>query len=94
MIPMLRIRFCVFMSCHCLFLISFPFGGSTRLRFVIVAFHWLLHIYILFCDERECMFLSHDNQADIIDAFNSTSKYPDGLLNIYNIYFKLKVDQI
>ena len=28
--------------------------------------------------------LSDDNQADIIDAFNSTSRYLDDLLNIDN----------
>ena len=32
--------------------------------------------------------LNHDNQADIIEAFNSTSRYLDGLLNIDNPYFE------
>ena len=31
--------------------------------------------------------LSLENQADIIEAFNLTSRYPDDLLNIDNIYF-------
>ena len=31
--------------------------------------------------------VSRDNQADIIEAFNSTSKHLDDLLNIDNIYF-------
>ena len=31
--------------------------------------------------------LSDDIQADIIDAFNTTSRYLDGILNINNIYF-------
>ena len=31
--------------------------------------------------------LSGENQADIIEAFNSTSRYLDDLLNIENIYF-------
>ena len=31
--------------------------------------------------------LSRENQADIIEAFNSTSRYRDDLLNIDNIYF-------
>ena len=30
------------------------------------------------------MSLSSDTQADVIDAFNSTSRYLDGLLNIDN----------
>ena len=28
--------------------------------------------------------VSGDKQADIIDAFNTTSKYLDGVLKIYN----------
>ena len=31
--------------------------------------------------------LSEDNQSDIIEAFNSTSRYLDDLLNIYNNFF-------
>ena len=31
--------------------------------------------------------LSRENQADIKEAFNSTSRYLDDLLNIDNIYF-------
>ena len=38
--------------------------------------------------------LSRENQADIIEAFNSTSRYIDDLLNIDNIYFDLMVDRI
>ena len=30
--------------------------------------------------------LNHDNQADVIEAFNSTSRYLDDLLNIDNPY--------
>ena len=38
--------------------------------------------------ERDFMkSLSRENQADIIEAFNSTSRYLDDLLNIDNIYF-------
>ena len=32
------------------------------------------------------MSLSGDQQADIIDAFNTTSRYLDDILNINNIY--------
>ena len=39
-------------------------------------------------------FLSSDNQADIIKAFNSTSRYLDDLLNIDNPYFEGMVNQI
>ena len=38
--------------------------------------------------------LNHDNQADVIEAFNSTSKYLDDLLNIDNPYFEGMVKQI
>ena len=32
--------------------------------------------------------LNHDNQAGVIKAFNSTSRYGDDLLNIDNLYFE------
>ena len=49
----------------------------------------------LFCYERDFMlFLSDNNQADIIEAFNSTSRYLDDLLNIDNPYFEQMVGQI
>ena len=38
--------------------------------------------------------LSNDNQADIIKALNSTSRYLDNLLNIDNPYFEGMVNQI
>ena len=38
--------------------------------------------------------LSDDNQADIIEAFNSTSRYLDDLLNTYNPYIEGMVNQI
>ena len=49
----------------------------------------------LFCYKRDFMkSLSRENQADIIEAFNSTSRYLDDLLNIDNIYFDKMVDRI
>ena len=49
----------------------------------------------LFCYERDFMKdLSSDNQADVIKAFNSTSRYLDDLLNIGNPYFEGMVNQI
>ena len=38
--------------------------------------------------------LNHDNQADVIEAFNSISRYLDDLLNIDNLYFDGMVNQI
>ena len=49
----------------------------------------------LFCYERDFMkSLSWENQADIIEAFNSTLRYLDDLLNIDNIYFDQMADPI
>ena len=39
----------------------------------------------LFCYERD--FPSQKKNGDMIDAFNSTSRYLDDLLNIDNIHF-------
>ena len=38
--------------------------------------------------------LSDDKHADIIDAFNTTSRYLDDILNINNVYFDSMVSQI
>ena len=40
------------------------------------------------------MSLSDDKQADVIDAFNTTSRYVDDILNINNTYFDNMVSQI
>ena len=49
----------------------------------------------LYCYERDFMdSLNHDNQADVIEAFNSTSRYLNDLLNIGNPYFEGMVNQI
>ena len=49
----------------------------------------------LFCYERDFMLsLSDNNQADIIEAFSSTFRYLDDLLNIDNPYFEQMVGQI
>ena len=48
----------------------------------------------LFYYERDFMkYLSNDNKAEIIKAFNSTSRYLDDLLNIDNPYFEGMVNQ-
>ena len=49
----------------------------------------------LLCYERDFMLpLSENNQTDIIEAFNSTSRYLDELLNIDNPYVEQMVGQI
>ena len=49
---------------------------------------------VLFCYERHFMFnlsLSDNNQADVIQDFNSTSRYLEDLLNTDNSYFEQMV---
>ena len=49
----------------------------------------------LFCYEGDFMMsLSDNKQTDVIDAFNTTSRYLDDFLNINNVYFDNKVSQI
>ena len=50
-------------------------------------------LLVLFCYEREYMCLSGDKNANITLAFDSTSRYQDGLLNI-NPYFQGMANQI
>ena len=68
------------------------------LQFVIVVFPDHTHLlFFLFysCDERDFMLsLSDNNQADVIEAFDSTVRYPDDLLHIENHYFEQMVSQI
>ena len=49
----------------------------------------LVAVLFLFSYERDFILsLSDNHQADAIEAFNSTSRYLDDLLNIDNPYFK------
>ena len=49
----------------------------------------------LFCYERDFMLsLSEDNQSGVIEAYNSTSRYLDDLLNIDNNFFDSMVNHI
>ena len=66
----------------------------------LLVFRWelivllLLQICFFFVMRDFMKSLSRENQADIIEAFNSTSRYLDGLLNIDNIYFDQMEDRI
>ena len=52
-------------------------------------------LFLLFYERDSMTSLSDDNQADIIEAFNSTSRYLDDLLHIDNRkYFEGMVNQI
>ena len=49
----------------------------------------------LFCYEMDLMMsLTKEKLYDLIDAFNSTSRYQDDLLNIDNIHFEHMVHRI
>ena len=86
-----------------LFIFWIIFLLDLELNFIdkLLVFRWelivllLLQICSFFCYERDFMkSLSRENQADIIEAFNSSSRYLDDLLNIDNIYFDQMVDRI
>ena len=50
---------------------------------------------LLFCYKRNFMAsLSYNKEAEIIQAFNSASRYLDNLLNIDNLYFEGMVGRI
>ena len=49
----------------------------------------------MFCYKRDFMVsLSDDEQANIIDAINTISRYLDDILNINNVYFEKVVSLI
>ena len=67
--------------------------GSKLYRQIVGA--PLVADLFLFCYERDFMLsLSEDNQSDVIEAFNSTSRYLDDLLNIDNNFFDSMVNRI
>ena len=59
---------------------------SFQKYMAIAIVHWKLIDFM--------MSLSDDKQADVIDAFNTTSRYLDDILNIDNVYFYNMVSQI
>ena len=51
-------------------------------------------LFLFFYMRDLLMSFADDKQADIIDAFNTTSRYLDDILNINNVYFDNMVSQI
>ena len=51
-------------------------------------------LFLFFYERGFMTSLSDDNQADIIETLNLTSRYLDGLINIDNPYFEGMVNQI
>ena len=50
---------------------------------------------VMFCFGRDFILsLSDNNQADVAEVFNTTSRYFDDLLNIDNSYFEQMISQI
>ena len=79
--------------------ISIQFGAKMYKQVVGISMSTYCAPFVadlfLFCYERDFMTsLSDDKQADIIDAFNTTSRYFDGILNINDIYFDKMVSEI
>ena len=87
------------MSVMPLFIFWIIFILDLEINFIgkLLVFRWKLICapLIFFCCERDFIkSLSRENQAGINEAFNSTSRYLDDLLNINNIYFDQTVDRI
>ena len=77
------IRFCSKLNRQ---IVGIPMG--TNYAPLVAHLFWL-------CSERDFMLsLSEDNQSDVIEAFNSTSWYLDGLLNSHNKFFDCMVNRI
>ena len=79
--------------------IYFRFGNKLYRQIVSIPMGTncapLVADLFLFCYERDFVTsLSDDNQADITEAFKSTSRYLDDLLNIDNPYFEGMVNQM
>ena len=58
---------------------------------------YLINLLILLKEpsrEKALLAMHDDKQADVIDAFNTTSRYLDDILNINNVYFDNIVSQI
>ena len=51
-------------------------------------------LFLLYYERDFMTSISYGNQVDIIEAFNSTSRYKDHLLNIDNPYFEGMANQI
>ena len=58
---------------------------------VNISAHQSYLCYIFF---TKLHIMTFDKQADVIDAFNTTSRYLDNISNINNVYFDNIVSQI
>ena len=51
-------------------------------------------LFLVYYERDFILSLSDDNQSEVIEAFNSTSRYLDDLLNIDNTFFDSMVNHI
>ena len=56
--------------------------------------HLVADLFLFSCERDFMLSLSEDNQSDVIEAFNSTSRYLDDLLNIDNNFFDSMANRI
>ena len=75
------------------------FGSKFYRQIVVISMGTncapLVADLFLFCYEKDPMLsVSDDNQSEVIEAFNSTSRYLDDLLNIDNNLFGSMVNHI
>ena len=54
----------------------------------------VVDLFLFYFESDFMLSLFDNNQAGVIEAFNSTSRYLDGLINIDNPYFEQMVGQI
>ena len=66
---------------------------SNQTKLIVFCAPLVADLFV-FCNERDfTLSLSDNNQADVVETFNSTSRYLDDLLNIDNPYFEQIVNQ-
>ena len=93
------VRNCVKLSAFLLDNIYIRFGSKLYRQIVGIPMGTncdpLVADLFLFCYERDFMLsLSEDNQSGVIEAFDSTSRYLDDLLNIDNNFFDRMINRI
>ena len=68
---------------------------GTNCAPLVADFFLFCNDFFLFCNETDFMMsLSDDKQAYVIDAFNTSSRYLDDILDINNVYFDNMVSQM
>ena len=68
-----------------------PFGNC---KWYVSIFYKVADLFLFYYEGDFMMSLSDDKQAYAIDAFTTTSRYLDDILNINDVYFHKMVSQI